>query len=422
MLNETDSLSEWLEYIETLNPKVMDLGLDRVAKVAEKLDLIHFSCPVISIGGTNGKGSCVAFLEAILSASGYRVGAYTSPHLLRFNERIKLANTEVDDASLCRAFSVIETARGDLSLTYFEFTTLAVLWIFKQSNLDTLLLEVGLGGRLDAVNIVESDIAILTTIAIDHTDWLGHDRNSIGYEKSGIFRPGKPAICGDFDPPPSIFQTAERLNTQLYCVNRDFSYQLEEGGWLWQSTLLSQQYSALAEPHLPMQNAATALMAVALLNRDLLPVSLESLRQGLISASIPGRFQSVLHRSVPTIFDVAHNPAAAELLAQRLAKQTCLGRTFAVVSILADKDIKGSLAPLLDTVDSWYVGSLAVPRGCTAEQISQHLQDIGAEKWYNYGSVNAAYYAALEQANQEDRVVVYGSFHTVATLLKIITI
>ncbi len=408
------TLSQWLNYIETLHPLSIALGLDRVQKAAKKLGVIQFPCPVITVAGTNGKGSCVAFIESIYLAAGYRVGAYISPHLLRFNERIRINGIEVEDAALCRAFELVERARGTLSLTYFEFTTLAAFILFKEAQLEALVLEVGLGGRLDAVNVVDSDVAVVTTIALDHMDWLGENREEIAVEKAGIFRENKPAICGDVDPPASLFAVAADKQAELFCIEQQFDYQINSSSWRWHSD--KQQLLDLPFPQLPIQNAATALMAVECL-QSRLAIDKTAIVQGLKNAYLPGRFQR-LQKPVNLILDVAHNPAAAEFLAERLQKEPNSGRTLAVVSILADKDIPGTLRPLLNSVDAWFVGGLDVPRGMPANTLTDYLRQLGAKKWYPEEHIATAFDNALQTCQADDRIVVFGSFYTVASVLK----
>jgi dihydrofolate synthase/folylpolyglutamate synthase len=435
MLN---SVPQWLSYIESLHPQAMELGLTRIQSVAQRLEVLDFQCPVITVGGTNGKGSCVAFLEAILIAAGYKVGAYTSPHLLVFNERVRIAGMAVNDDQLIAAFKQVDIARGDISLTYFEFITLAALVIFQSSKPDILLLEVGLGGRLDAVNIVDPDVAIVTSVALDHMDWLGATREAIGYEKAGIFRSGKPAICGDFNPPASVIEAAEKLQAPFYgqLVSQPAQQRLEEkryantffitdlnsaqpNSWSWQyqETI----YKNLPIPHLPLQNAATALMALYCL-KDRLEISMAAITQGLQQAWLPGRFQTLYQREQQReiILDVAHNPAAASYLAKRMAELPANRKVHAVVSILADKDITETLRPLLPLVDIWYVAGLALPRGSAAENIANHLQSLGVAAYdvRLAESVSIAFQEALSASQPSDRILVFGSFHTVAAVLE----
>jgi dihydrofolate synthase/folylpolyglutamate synthase len=403
------NLADWLHYLEQLHPRTIELGLERVNAVAQTLSLKPFPYPVITVAGTNGKGSCVCFLETILRAAGYRVGAYTSPHLLRFNERIRINGEEIDDASLCEAFQKIESSRTHISLTFFEFTTLAALLIFRQASLDILILEVGLGGRLDAVNWIDADIAVITTIDLDHTDWLGHDRETIGREKAGILRPGKPAVFGDTTPVHSIQQIAHQLSSKLHCLNRDFYYEPTPNGWHWHS--LHKIRRNLPPLHLEMQNAASALMVLSLLQTQL-PISETAIQQGLQQAKLPGRWQRLL-LPITCIADVAHNPHAARWLARRLQQAPCRGRTLAVVGMLADKDIKNTLAPLVDSIDAWYVGSLNVPRGASAQILAETLRLLTNKICYNYSSIELALQQAINTCEINDRILIFGSFHTV---------
>lgn len=400
------SLSEWLSYIETLHPRTIAFGLERVRLVADKLQVLAFNCPVITVAGTNGKGSCVAFLEIIAQAAGYRVGTYTSPHLLRFNERIHLAGREATDDELVEAFTQVEQARGSVSLTYFEFTTIAALWLLQRADLQLLVLEVGLGGRLDAVNVVEPDVAIITSIDLDHMEWLGDTREDIGYEKAGIFRPNKPAICADINPPASITAVAQQVGATLYCAGRDFSVHDFLGASLPTRT------------QLPVPSAAAALVALDCLKQRL-DIGHAAILHGLQTATLPGRFQRIRYRDREIILDVAHNPAASVLLAQQLAARPFDGLTHAVTSILADKDIEGILQPLLPQIASWFLSGLDLPRGTNAKNLANHLQNLGVAAYHIHTaeSVAVALEAALQHCAATDRIVVFGSFYTVAAVL-----
>lgn len=408
------SLLEWTHYLETLNPHKIALGLERVATVATVLGLGKFACPVITVTGTNGKGSCVNLLESAWLAGNYRVGAYTSPHLFHFNERIRTNGIDMDDSSLCDAFARVAAASNGVPLTYFEFTTLAALTIFQQANLDVVILEAGLGGRLDAVNIVDADVAIITTVAIDHTDWLGPDRDSIGREKAGIFRANKPAICGDFNPPASVFESARQLQSSLYCQGKDYVYETvgETTGPTWDWKAGDVVLTALPKPTLQLQNAATALMAIQLL-QEKLPLSKNALMAGLMQANLPGRLQQVGQLKT-CIFDVAHNPEAARCLAQQLQNTSHSGKTHAVVGMMTDKDITGTLGAVAAQIDAWYVGSLPGPRGAPKSQMMTALRALGMTKCYNYDLITMAYREAMLACEAADRVIVFGSFVTVA--------
>ena len=407
-------LNTWLAYIEKLHPNTIDLGLDRVQAVGEKLGLLNPACPVITVAGTNGKGSCVTILESIFSSQEYRVGAYLSPHLERYNERIHIAGNWAIDAELCEAFAAIESARQKISLTYFEWGTLAALWLFKKAQVDILVLEVGLGGRLDAVNIVDPDIAIITTIDLDHTEWLGMDRESIGKEKAGIFRSGKPAVCGDLNPPQSIQETALALNTPLYCQGTHFGYTVSGENWqFWRENIMS---DPLPLSPLLLQNAATALMAIELL-KDKVVISVDAIKQGLTKAFLPGRFQIVAKH--PTIIlDVAHNPEGCRKLCEQLKMTPVKGKTHAVVGMLKDKNHEQSLKPLIACVDKWYTAPLECERSASSESLAKTLSALKAADISQFQTVAEAYKTVLNHVTVHDRIVVFGSFYTVSPILQ----
>ncbi len=402
----------WLEYIESKYTPGVELGLERINQVAKPIHITKFSCPVITFAGTNGKGSCIACLDAICLAANLQVGTYTSPHLLRFNERIRINGQEVEDKLLCEAFAIIDKACKDVHLTYFEFVTLAALYIFKQFQLDVLLLEVGLGGRLDAVNIVDPNIAVITTISLDHTDCLGDDREAIGREKAGIMRENIPIVCGDLNPPLSISQRAQKLHAPYYAINKQFAYAQNHAEWYWHSDQL--QLEKLPIPNLPLQNAATALMAIKLLQ---LPIDIATIKAGLKAVFIPGRFQRFT-KPTTTILDVAHNPESAEYLAQKLATEPCSGKTLAVVGMLHDKDIASTLKPLISQIDVWYLADLTGSRAAKAEGLGEILAKLGQKSCYTHKSVIKAYEQAVKDCTVDDRIVVFGSFYTVSDVLK----
>ena len=413
------SLSDWLTWQETLHPNVIDMGLERVACVAQALRLGRPATTVITVAGTNGKGSCVALLESVLGAAGYRVGAYTSPHLLRYNERVRVGGCEVDDAELCAAFERIDAVRGDTSLTYFEFGTLAALEIFANAQLDVAVLEVGLGGRLDAVNIVDADCALITSIGIDHVEWLGSDREAIGREKAGILRAGRPGVYGESDPPHSVLAQAESVDAPLYCLARDYHYAHTDLTWQWHSS--ATRYTDLPIPNLPgafqLQNAAAVLMVLEQLAESL-PVSEAALRQGLQAVRLPGRFQ-VRPGAVEQILDVAHNPHGAQALAEALRQRPCSGRTHLVLAMLADKDAAGVCAALRPVVDAWYCAGLAGPRGQSGEQLVVSAGLVTERDALTiHADVASACAQAAVAARAGDRIVVCGSFHTVAEALQ----
>ncbi|CNF12662.1 bifunctional tetrahydrofolate synthase/dihydrofolate synthase [Yersinia kristensenii] len=402
----TSPLAAWLYYLERLHSQPIELGLERVKQVAERLDLLKPAPKVFTVAGTNGKGTTCCTLESILLAAGLRVGVYSSPHLLRYTERVRIQGQELPEAEHSHSFAKIEAGRKDISLTYFEFGTLSALQLFKQAKLDVVILEVGLGGRLDATNIVDSDVAAITSIAIDHTDWLGFDRESIGREKAGVFRAGKPAVVGEPDMPQSIADVAAKLGAHLY--QRDIAWQFsqQEKSWDWQCG--TRQWSNLPLPNVPLANAATAL---AVLHYSGLSLSEEAIRQGLQSATLPGRFQRVSEKPL-LILDVAHNPHAARYLADKLAKLPKQGKVRAVVGMLSDKDIGGTLACLSEQVDEWYCAPLEGPRGASAEQLAEHLVQSR-----QFSHVETAWRQAMQDAEPQDVVIVCGSFHTVAHVM-----
>ena len=414
-------LNDWLSWQEILHPKKIDPGLERSGEVLRRMGLKPPAYTVITVGGTNGKGSSVAMLEAIFLAAGYRVGAYSSPHLLRYNERIRVNGVEATDDELCTAFARIDEARGGISLSYFEFGTLAAFDIFHRAELDVAVLEVGMGGRLDVVNLFDADAALVTTIGLDHMEWLGPDRESIAAEKAQIFRPGRPAIYGESDPPQSLVAHAKEIAAPLYCFKRDFDYKTHGQGWSWWGP--RHGIEALPIPRLQgdfqLQNAAAVLMTLETLAARL-PVSGHDIKQGLSTVNLPGRFQvSMGTDTVTRVFDVAHNPHAAAALARTLRAQPCAGRTLAVFSMLADKDIAGVVREMRDVVGTWYVASLAVERGSSAERLAQHVRDVIPEaEVYSHETVEQAYQAVLLAAGAQDRIVVFGSFYTVAETLR----
>ncbi len=412
------SLPEWLEHIERLHPKTIALGLDRVQQVRRALALDP-SFPVITVGGTNGKGSVCAMLEAILDLAGYRVGCYTSPHLLRYNERVRIGRIEAGDADLARAFAAVEQARQAVPLTYFEMGTLAAMWLFLQQRVEAAVLEVGLGGRLDAVNVFDADCAVVTTVDIDHVDFLGGDREAIGYEKAGIFRGGRPAVCADPAPPASLTQHAGAIGAQLLRIGVDFGITVQDRQWQYWGP--RGRRNALPHPVLrgtpQLANAAAAITALESL-RERLPVSVNDLRSGLLQADSPGRFQ-VLPGRPAVILDVAHNPQAARALAASLAAMGPRGRTYAVLGMLKDKDIAGVVAALKPAIAHWFVAGLAVARGAGADDLDATLAEAGVEARTRSPDVAAAYAQACDMATENDRILVFGSFYTVATVMRI---
>jgi dihydrofolate synthase / folylpolyglutamate synthase len=400
------TLEDWLRYIERQHPQVIALGLDRVRQVSERMK-IGLQCPVITVAGTNGKGSTCAMLEAILRAGGYRTGLYTSPHLVRYNERVRIAGVEVKDEPLSEAFRAVEQARGQTALTYFEFGTLAAFWVFNQEKIETAILEVGLGGRLDAVNVLDPRCAVLTSVGIDHVDYLGADREAIGREKAGIFRPGRPAVVAEPDPPGSVLES----EADLLLIGRDFGFIAEQTQWTYWGP--GGRRAGLAHPALrgsiQLRNAAAALCALDTLE---LPLAMQDVRRGLAEVALPGRFQ-VLPGRPQVILDVAHNVEAARNLAQNLAASGFAPETIAVCGMLRDKDIAGVMRALAPRITRWHLASLPGPRGASADELEVALGS-NAEK---FDSANAAFSAALERAEEGDKIVVFGSFLTVGEVM-----
>ncbi|MDH4133344.1 MAG: bifunctional tetrahydrofolate synthase/dihydrofolate synthase, partial [Gammaproteobacteria bacterium] len=402
--------------METLHPREIELGLSRVVTVRDHLGLAEPPFAIVTVTGTNGKGSTVAMLAQTLRAAGYRVGSYTSPHLFDYNERVHIAGRAASDAELCAAFERVEAARHDTPLTYFEFGTLAALDLFREHDLEIVVLEVGLGGRLDAVNAWDAEVSIVTSVGIDHTDWLGPDRESIGFEKAGIYRSGRCAICGDSDPPQSLVRHAREIGARLLQFGRDFTVEREAGGWTW-------RHRDSVRPGLPVpamrgdyqfQNAACVLMALACI-ADRFPVKTADIRAGLLT-TLPGRFQT-LPGSPVRVFDVAHNPQAAGALAETLRVQPVPGRTIAVCGMLRDKSIAEVVGVLAPLVSSWHVAGLTGSRGTSGQDMCDALKAGGVTSSVAvHSDVLAAYAAALKEAAAADRIVVFGSFHTVGAI------
>jgi dihydrofolate synthase/folylpolyglutamate synthase len=410
------TLSEWLAWQETLHPQKIRLGLERVRATAEQMSLLPLSCPVISVAGTNGKGSSVAMLEAIYRAAGYHTASYTSPHLLRYNERIRINGQQVEDSTLCEAFAAVDEGRGDIALTYFEFGTLAALHIVRTVRPDIAILEVGLGGRLDAVNVVDADVSLVTTIGIDHVAWLGTDRNSIAREKAGIFRPGRPAICADPCPPDSLRLAAVSVGARWYAAGDGFNSAGSGSRWKFEGR--SMVWDELPAPALAgqhqLENAAGVLAVVEqLLPR--LPVSPEAVRRGLETVILAGRAQRIAG-SVDLIVDVAHNPDGAARLATLLHGQPVRGSTWLVLGMLEDKDVAGFARMIGSAVDVWCLASLHGERGLPADELHRRVGQVG-EKILRFDTVSEALRHAEEHAGEADRIVVSGSFQTVAEVL-----
>jgi dihydrofolate synthase/folylpolyglutamate synthase len=415
------SLADWLAYIERQHPRSIALGLERVREVAARMGLGRPARHVITVGGTNGKGSTVAFVEAIARAAGWKVGAYTSPHLLAYNERVRVDGRDAGDAALVEAFEAVEAARtagGEVPLTYFEYGTLAALWLFERSGLDLAVLEVGLGGRLDAVNLVDPDVAVVTTVDLDHQDWLGGDREAIGFEKAGIARAWKPLVLGEDDPPSSLLGHAYAIGASTWRANNDFFFErIDEARWRWREVgfELELPMPALAAP-VQLRNAATAIAALRALDA---PVPMQAWAEGVAGARLPGRLQSFERGGVEVLVDVGHNPQAARALAEWLAATPSAGATLAVYAALGDKDAAGVADALAGEVDDWFLAGLedAGPRGIGVDALAQRLAGTAAGTGDRHPDVTTALAAALMRARAGDRVLAFGSFHTVGAAL-----
>jgi dihydrofolate synthase / folylpolyglutamate synthase len=420
------TVDAWLAYLETLHPKSIAMGLDRVRAVGSNLDA-RIDCPVVTVAGTNGKGSTCAMLDAIMRCAGHAAGLYTSPHLTRYSERIRIDGREVTNAELLMAFDAVEDARlatpgaggAPTPLTYFEFGTLAALWLFARAGLDALVLEVGLGGRLDAVNVVDPSVAVLTSVAIDHTDYLGFTREEIGREKAGIFRAGRPAVCADPNPPDSVIAHAGEIGAQLLRIGRDYGFTNEGAQWKYWGPggeRFGLPFPALRGAY-QLSNAATVLAVLDLL-RATLPVRGGAVREGLLTVELQGRFQVLPGR--PTIvLDVAHNPHAAATLADELGSMGFFPETIAVFGMFGDKDIAGVARAMASRIDRWFIAPLPGPRGAGAEAVRDELAaaGIGGETVRQFPDIASAFAAARETAGEADRIAVFGSFLTVAAAL-----
>ena len=415
------TLGEWLAYLEQLHPSAIDMGLARSQEVASRMGLGKPAPRVITVTGTNGKGSTCAFVASLLRAQGLKVGVYNSPHLLRYNERVQVNGVLATDEQLCEAFAAVEAGRGEISLTYFEMGTLAAFWLFQRAGLDAVVLEVGLGGRLDTVNLVDADIALVTSIGVDHADYLGNTRESVAFEKAGIFRQGAPALCGDLNPPQPLLDKARELACPFFLRGRDFDLGVTDQHWQWrgvdgQGRALELRDLPLLD--LPMENAALALQAYALLGLPWVP---EQIAAALQATRVVGRLdrrQFNWHgKRLNLMLDVGHNPHAAEYLAQRLSRTPPVGRRLAVFGLLVDKDLEGVVAPLLGNVHAWAVAPLDTPRSRPAADLEVALQNLGAPV-ASYASVTDALEAQCAIATPDDEILLFGSFYCVAEALE----
>lgn len=412
-MNKYKTLHEWLAWMKVLNVKEIDLSLERVLEIGSRLDLLKATCPVITVAGTNGKGSCVAGLEAIYLAAGYKVGSFTTPYLFRYNEQVRLQGLSVDDRVLCDAFARLTEACGDdIRLTLFEYGTLAAFMIFKEADLDVWILEVGLGGRWDAVNVMDADVGIVTSIAMDHMNWLGDTREAIAFEKAGIFRRNKPAICGDIDPPLTLVQHALQIKAPLFCQNKEFGFKEDSSSWTWWNQ--TKQLEQLPLPTLALQNMSTVLMAIDLLQKRL-PVEKDAIDRALSTVTLPGRIQ-VVPGEITQIFDVSHNPASVALLADYLKKNPVVGKTYAVFSMLADKDIVATIRGISALMDYWYIAPLPGERGVSEQALLASFKKADVTCVDIQASITAAYDCAIQKAHRGDRVIIFGSFRVLAQL------
>ncbi len=412
-----NSSEEWIAYVQTVHPRGMDLGLARITSVADHLNLRHFDIPVITVAGTNGKGSTCAMLSAIYLANGYRVASYTSPHLLEFNERFQINGLPITESQLVQAFCAVEQGRvaTGLTLTYFEYAVLVALYTFHQLPLDVIILEVGLGGRKDATNIVSADCAVITNIDFDHEAILGNTREAIGSEKAGIIRDNKPVIFGDVRPVQSIHARAEALNAPLYVIGRDFDYRADANTWQFHSGQL--RYTDLPIPNLPLVNACIALQTVTVMQRQL-PIQVATLEKVFATVHLNGRWQHIPNAHCDIRVDVAHNPQSVTYLAQLIKRHPIAGRTLAVCSILLDKNQREMIQACQSGFSAWYIAPLDVPRGTPLEAFAEEFTALEVENVQTFPSIRAALTQALQDAQPIDRIICFGSFYTVAESLK----
>ena len=418
--NTDFNLNDWLAFIEALHPKDIEMGLGRVNQVKQRLNL-KTDFPVITVAGTNGKGSTCAMLEHIYQAAGYRVASYSSPHLLRYSERIRVGSLEISDADLIIAFQAIEDARQQIQLTYFEYGTLAAMWHFCAAKVDVAILEVGLGGRLDAVNVFEPSCAIVTSVDLDHMDFLGDTRELIGAEKAGIFRKNVPAICGELNPPQSLIDYAQKTGAPLKCVQRHFSFESQQNHWRYLADDVA--LDRLPMPALigdfQLYNASCVIAAIQSL-QNILPVSQAAIEAGLLTVRLHGRYQ-YLSSKPDVILDVAHNPHAAKSLASNLKKTSTSGKTIAVFAMLADKDIAGVVNAITNEIDDWYVSGVSHVRGADGAKVQELiLSELPNASISLFGEVAEAYAQACIDANENDRIIILGSFFTVAEVMRVL--
>ena len=413
------SIDKWLHWQESLHFTAIELGLERCRRVANNMGLLNPSYNVISVAGTNGKGSSIIMLDRILRNAGYKIGRYTSPHLLRYNERICINGDEASDTELCESFDRIDRARGDISLTYFEFGTLAALDLFRQHNVQLAILEVGLGGRLDAVNILDADISLITSIDIDHQEWLGNNRESIGREKAGIFRNLAPAICSEPNPPQSLLDCSEALGTPISILGSDYQFNLINDTWSWSTkdTRIERLPRPMKYCDFQIQNASGVLMLLAKI-QDEYPVSTENIRQGLSSFRLEGRFQ-IIPGAIPKILDVAHNRESIKALVDNLKVIPCYGKTHIILGMLKDKDHQRVIKELIEITDTWHFVSISQDRGIEAKILTSKLKALGRlENISEYSNVEEALDKIHKLSMPDDRIIITGSFYTVGAAIR----
>lgn len=420
---EFKTLAEWLAWQETLHPREIELGLDRVSEVASRLSLLDPDAFVVTVGGTNGKGSSVHMLTSAYISSGYKVGSYTSPHVERYNERICINGVPAPDDLICDAFSAVAHARQDTSLTYFEFGTLAALWVFKHVSVDVMLLEVGLGGRLDAVNILDADLALITNVGLDHTDWLGNDRDVIGAEKAGILRCGQMAVYNDPEPVDTVATWARSISCDLHILGKSYSYSTNGNSWSWASQELQLDVlPANDAPEHQIRNAAGVLKALVLAS-DRLPVDLTICAQNFLCSLPPGRGQWLEienhdNSHISVLLDVAHNTEAVHSLQIQLSKALSAGKTYAIFAVMKDKPVEKMVQTMRNVVDEWHVSGLPMARACTGKELSERLNLAGLPH-HQYPTIDAAWQSVLHKLSAADRVVVFGSFFTIDAILNV---
>ena len=413
------SIDKWLHWQESLHFTAIELGLERCRRVANNMGLLNPSYNVISVAGTNGKGSSIIMLDRILRNAGYKIGRYTSPHLLRYNERICINGIEATDTELCESFDRIDRARGNISLTYFEFGTLAALDLFRQHSVQLAILEVGLGGRLDAVNILDADISLITSIDIDHQEWLGNNRESIGREKAGIFRNLAPAICSEPNPPQSLLDCSEALGTPISILGSDYQFNLINDTWSWSTkdTRIERLPRPMKYCDFQIQNASGVLMLLAKI-QDEYPVSIENIKQGLSSFRLEGRFQ-IIPGAIPKILDVAHNRESIKALVNSLKVIPCYGKTHIILGMLKDKDHQRVIKELIEITDTWHFVSISQDRGIEAKILTSKLKALGRlENISEYSNVEEALDKIHKLSMPDDRIIITGSFYTVGAAIR----